>query len=143
MNELMQEYEEISTKYPHLKDYMMKMFIIHMPEVAKETLEEFENIQEYGYHIITPEMYQKYIKKLPMAKWEHETIKTLAKINFEDKEYYSYDFAFLMNYLFCLFGEFMADASYYLKMTQSLLENKMIENADDMAFHIAKKIKVK
>ncbi len=78
-----------------------------------------------------------------MIKWEHDTIKSLSKINFEDKEYYSYDFAFVMNYLYCLFGDFMTDASYYLKMTQALLENKLVENADDMAYHIAKKLIIK
>lgn len=142
MNNIIEKWKILESKYPCINEYMMKTFIEQMPHEAEEALDEYETIQEFGYHISNKDMYDRYIAKLPEVKWEHDTIKSLSKIDFDEKEYYSWDFAALMNYLHYLFKDYLVDSTYYTKMTKSLLENPLQENSDDLAFHIFKKIKL-
>ena len=95
-----------------------------------------------GCHIYSEECYEEEIKKIKaIPKWTLNDIKQVVKIDFETKEYYLYDFAFLMNYYYNLFKHIFTDTTYYIGIVKATLENPLIPKADDTAYHIAKKIK--
>lgn len=138
-NDVQMAYEALLLKYPEAdKDFMHK-FMETMPDIAKEMMDAYEDYKEYGCHIATEKLYNKYINKLPQIKWSYDEVisVTSSKIDFAQKDYYEYDFAFLMNYLYCLFKEKFSDYSYYIFMVQKLLENPMMAKSDDFAYHIA------
>ena len=70
-----------------------------------------------------------------------EEIVKASGIDFDTKPYYEYDFAFLMNYLYSRYSSFMTDASYFVKIVKATLENPLVDNADDTAYHMAKELK--
>ena len=135
-------YDSLIAKYPQAdKDFMHKFMKI-MPDIAIEMFDVYEDYKEYGCHIATEKLYNKYINKLPQIKWSFDDVMSVvsSKIDFEVKDYYEYDFAFLMNYLYCLFKEKFTDHSYYIFLTQKLLENPMLNKSDDTAYHLAEKL---
>lgn len=135
-------YDSLIAKYPQAdKDFMHKFMKI-MPDIAIEMFDVYEDYKEYGCHIATEKLYNKYINKLPQIKWSFDDVMGVvaSKIDFANKDYYEYDFAFLMNYLYCLFKDKFSDYSYYIFMTQKLLENPMLNKSDDTAYHLAEKL---
>ena len=133
-------HDTLIAKYPNAdKDFMCK-FMKLMPDVAIEVFDMYEDYKEYGCHIATEKLYNKFIMKLPRVKWTFDEIMSVARIDFANVEYYEYDFAFLMNYLHAIFGEKITDTSYYVFMTRKLLENTLMDKPDDTAYHIAEKL---
>lgn len=139
--ELLSKYEELKRKYPHLDNDLVMDWFEEMPEEALMVLEEYETKKEYGCHIVTKKQYEYYTSKLPSVKWTVEEIVKASGIDFDTKPYYEYDFAFLMNYLYSRYSSFMTDASYFVKIVKATLENPLVDNADDTAYHMAKELK--
>lgn len=135
-----------------IKEYHKKL-LEENPEYNNELVQEFaDNMPElyakkiqydyWGCHIYSEECYEEEIKKIKtMPKWTLSDIKQVVKIDFETKEYYLYDFAFLMNYYYNLFKHVFTDTTYYIGIVKATLENPLIPKADDTAYHIAEKIK--
>ena len=140
--DVMKEYERILSKYPNADKDFMHNFMRLMPEEAMDMFEDYEDYKEYGCHIATEKLYNRYINKLNQVKWSYDDVISVASpsIDFAQKDYYEYDFAFLMNYLYCLFKEKFTDYAYYVFMTQKLLENPMMPKSDDLAYHLAEKL---
>lgn len=124
------------TEYPEEVENMILVWWEKMPEQAEQSINEII----YGCHIATQKAYECYINKLPSIKWSFEDIMNVAKIDFSTKQYYEYDFAFLMNYLYILFHDKFSDYSYYIFMAKAMLENEMMEDSDDMAYELAKRL---
>lgn len=135
-----------------IKDFHQKL-LEENPEYNNELVQEFaDNMPElyakkiqydyWGCHIYSEECYEEEIKKIKdIPKWTLNDIKQVVKIDFETKEYYLYDFAFLMNYYYNLFKHIFTDTTYYIGIVKATLENPLMPKADDTAYHIAKKIK--
>lgn len=133
-------HDTLIAKYPDAdKDFMCK-FMKLMPDVAIEVFDIYEEYKEYGCHIATEKLYNKFITKLPKVKWSYDDIMSVANIDFDTVNYYEYDFAFLMNYLYAIFSDKITETSYYIFMTRKLLENTLMDKPDDTAYHIAEKL---
>ena len=139
--ELKREYEEIKAECPDFDHKMMKHFMKHMPEEAKKMIREQKEIMKYGYHIVSKQTYDEFISKIPNVKWSVEDVVRVSGIDFDQKEYYKYDFAFLMNLKYYKYNSFITDAAIYVKMVKADLECPLIKNADDLAYHTAKDFK--
>lgn len=135
-------HDTLIAKYPEADRDFMHKFMKLMPDIAIEMFDVYEDYKEYGCHIATEKLYNKFINKLPSIKWSYDDVMSVvaSKIEFETKDYYEYDFAFLMNYLYCLFKDKFSDYSYYIFMAQKLLENPMFTKSDDLAYHLAEKL---
>lgn len=114
-----------------------------MPEQFAQKMYE----DEYGYHIFDLEMYDEAVALLEWvdhrstgAKWTVEDIVKLANINFEEKEYTKYDYAYIMNALYSDYCSVFVEPSYYLKMAKNYLEDPDYwGDASERAYHDAKK----
>lgn len=114
-----------------------------MPEqFAKKMYED-----EFGCHIYTKEMYEEAVSlfewscdKGKGARWDVDEIIKLANIDFSTKDYYEYDYAYVVNMLYSDYCHIFTDASYYLKMAKSYLEDPdYMGKADERAYHNAMK----
>lgn len=124
------------TEYPQEVEHMLLEWYKKMPEQAEQGIDEII----YGCHLATEALYNHYINKLSSVKWSLAEVINVARIDFDAQEYYIYDFAFLMNYLYILFHDRITDCSYYVFMAKSMLENPLMDEPDDIAYHLAKKI---
>ena len=74
------------------------------------------------------------------AKWAVDDIVKLANINFDNKEYTKYDYAYIMNALYSDYCNIFTEPSYYLKMAKNYLEDADYwGEASERAYHDAKK----
>jgi len=115
----------------------------NMPEqFAKKMYED-----EYGCHIYTKEMYDEAVSLLVWAehkgegpKWEFEEIIKISDIDFSTKDYYEYDYAYVMNMLWSDYCNVFTETSYYKKMAKDYLEDPdYMGKADERAYHNAMK----
>lgn len=131
-------HKKLLEENPRYNDELVDEFAENMPELYAKKIQ----YDYWGCHIYSEECYEEEIKKLKsMPKWTLTDVKHASKIDFESKEYYLYDFAFLMNYYYSLFKHVFTDPSYYVGIVKATLENPLIDKADDTAYHIAKKLK--
>lgn len=125
---------------------------------AKEIVEEWrdsmpENFaeymfrKEYGCHIVDVNFYNKAISYLKWsngkgmgAKWSVDEIKKVSGIDFDDKDYYLLDFAYIMNMLWSDYCNVFTDSSYYIKMSVDYLEDvDYMGDPSERAYKNAKK----
>lgn len=86
---------------------------------------------EYGCHLAyNTELYNKAISLLKWvddkgkgAKWSPDEIEKLTGIDFDTKDYYLLDFAYVMNMLYSDYCNIFTDTNYYIKMTKNYLED--------------------
>jgi hypothetical protein len=131
-------HKKLLEENPNYNDELVAEFAENMPELYAKRIQ----YDYWGCHIYSEECYEEEIKKIKtMPKWTLSDIKQVVKIDFETKEYYLYDFAFLMNYYYNLFKHVFTDTTYYIGIVKAILENPLMPKADDTAYHIAKKIK--
>lgn len=124
--------------YPSVLEDMVNIYIENMPEQALETLEEYEHKQENCNHILHRSDYDRYAEQIKGGPhWKLEDIEKASGICFAHKKYTRYDYAYLVNYLYALFKHFMTDPRDYIRITTALLENPMLKDADDFAYHLA------
>jgi hypothetical protein len=131
-------HKKLLEENPNYNDELVAEFAENMPELYAKRIQ----YDYWGCHIYSEECYEEEIKKIKtMPKWTLSDIKQVAKIDFETKEYYLYDFAFLMNYYYNLFKHVFTDTTYYIGIVKAILENPLMPKADDTAYHIAKKLR--
>lgn len=123
-----------------------KVFMIFKDKMPEEYC-ALMYIMEYGCHIVTEDLYNEAISYLKWsndkgtgAKWSVDEILKLADIDFSNKDYYEYDYAYVMNMLYSDYCGVFTDASYYLKMAKMYLEDPdYMGKADERAYHNALK----
>lgn len=119
-------YSEKLMEDPKFAEKLMDRFREKMPEEFIKTMFE----EEYGCHIVDKDMYDEAVSLLKWsddrgsgAKWSVEDILKLANINFREKDYYEYDYAYVVNMLWSDYGHIFTETSYYLKMAKAYLED--------------------
>ena len=138
MHKIKDFHKKLLEENPHYNDDLVAEFAENMPDLYAKKIQ----YDYWGCHIYSEECYEEEIKKIKaVPKWSLNDIKQVSKIDFETKEYYLYDFAFLMNYYYNLAKHVFTDATYSVGLVKAILENPLIEKADDTAYHIAKKLK--
>lgn len=85
---------------------------------------------EYGCHIINEEFYKKAVSLLKWingkgsgAKWSVEEVKSVANIDFDNKNYYPLDYSYVINMLYSDYCDIFIEPSYYIKMAKNYLED--------------------
>lgn len=125
---------------------------------AKEIVEEWredmpENFAEYmlkleyGCHIVDVSMYDEAVSYLKWmddrgtgAKWTVDEIKKASSIDFDTKDYYLHDYAYVCNMLWSDYCNIFTETSYYLKMARNYLEDiDYCGEPDERAYKNAKK----
>ena len=131
-------HKKLLEENPHYNDELVMELAENMPdEYAKKIQYDY-----WGCHIYSEECYEEEIRKLKITpKWTADDLKKVSNIDFEAKEYYLWDFLFLMNFFYAINKHVFTDTSYYIGLVKSLLENPYTEKSDDFAYKIAKMIK--
>ena len=102
---------------------------------------------EYGCHIFGEEMYDEAVSLLVWAndkdkgeKWTIEDIVKLSGIDFADKPYTKYDYAYIVNTLYSDYCHIFTEPTYYLKMAKAYLEDPdYMGDPSERAYKNAKK----
>lgn len=128
-------------------EYAIKLIAEWRDEMPEEYIKKmFE--EEYGCHIAyNTEMYEEAVSLLKWAgnkgegeKWSVEDVEKVSGIDFDDKEYYPLDFAYVMNMLYSDYCDIFTETSYYVKMARNYLEDSDYPGeADERAYKNAKK----
>lgn len=133
-----EKYARLKETYPNIDEDMMEVFINNMPVQALNTLEEYEYKHGKCNHIMHREDYDRYAEAIHGGPhWKVEDIEKASGICFAHKRYTKYDFAYTVNYLYALFKHFKTDPREYIRMATAVLENPMLEDADDFAYNMA------
>lgn len=141
--EALNKYNQLKSENPNLDKEMIGTFIEEMPE---EAIMLFDRMM-YGCHIVDEEMYNKAVDLLRWvndkgkgAKWSVEDIKSVSGIDFDSKDYYELDYAYVMNMLWSDYCNVFTDTGYYVKMAQNYLEDAdYMGDASERAYKNAKK----
>lgn len=119
-------YAEKLMEDPKFAEKLMDKFRDKMPEEFVKTMFE----EEYGCHIVDRSIYDEAVSLLEWsenrgsgAKWSVEDILKLANIDFSNKNYYEYDYAYVVNMLWSDYGHIFTEPSYFLKMAKAYLED--------------------
>lgn len=147
MHNLTKANEILKKKLKENPDYALEL----VQEWAEDMPEQFIYKMfedEYGCHIAyNEEMYEEAVHLLKWAgdkgegaKWTPEQVKDASGIDFDKKDYYLLDFAYVMNMLYSDFCDIFTDTSYYIKMSRNYLEDPdYMGEADERAYKNAKK----
>jgi hypothetical protein len=130
MHDLEQMYRSLKEKYPNFEKMVFKRFMEDMPAEAYVTMLFFDNDEKEDYHLENEDQYKCAVKLLEWIdekghgeKWAVDEIARLANINFAEKDYTKYDFAYIMNMLFSDNNNVFNEPMYYLKMSKNYLED--------------------
>lgn len=139
-------FEEKLRENPHFAEKFIRKFRSLMPEVYAKTMYE----EQYGCHIVDKTLYDKAVSLLEWSdgkgygpKFEFEEILKQVNIDFSNKNYYEYDFAYVVNMLWSDYGHIIIEPSYIFKMAKAYLEDPdYMGKADERAYYNAiKRIK--
>jgi len=138
-----QKYEELKKEMPDIDQQMIRTFLEEMPDEAMIAFDKMV----YGCHIASEDLYHEAVMlfkwiddKGTGAKWTVEDIVKLSGIDFNDKKYYEYDYAYVVNMLYSDYCNIFTEPTYYLKMARNYLEDvDYCGNADERAYHNAVK----
>lgn len=131
---------------PRFAEKFIKKFRNLMPEIFAESMYQ----EEYGCHIVDRSLYEDAVSLLEWsdekgygAKWDVDEILKASNIDFSNKNYYEYDFAYVVNMLWSDYGHIFTEQSYFLKMAKAYLEDPdYMGKADERAYKNAiKRIK--
>jgi len=147
MSDLIEIYSKLKKEYPNLDTDLVKYFIDEMKEEACLVLMDYEHKKEYGCHIGYAELYDKAVNLLDWAddkgsgeKWTVEEIANRSGIDFDTKDYYKYDYAYVVNMLYSDYCNIFTDSGIYLKMAKNYLEDPdYMGDPSERAYHNAKK----
>lgn len=119
-------YAEKLMEDPKFAEKLMDKFRDKMPEEFVKTMFE----EEYGCHIVDRSIYDEAVSLLEWsenrgsgAKWTVDDILKLANIDFSNKDYYEFDYAYVVNMLWSDYGHIFTEPSYFLKMAKAYLED--------------------
>lgn len=131
IHKLINKYNNLKKKYPNISEDLIMMIFDKMEDIAYQILEEYEIEKEYGCHIGTEEFYDKAVSLLKWVddkgsgpRWSVNEIIKSSNIDFGRKDYYEYDYAYVVNMLYsdnCNVSELTNSA--YLKMAKNYLED--------------------
>lgn len=118
-------------------------------EDMPEQFTQFMFESEYGCHIIDKSMYDEAVGYLKYnggtakgAKWDVDTITQKADIDFDKKDYYPLDYAYVVNMLYSDYSDSIGDdkPSVYFNMAKNYLEdNDYWGDASERGYKNAKK----
>lgn len=139
----LEKYKKLKAENPELDSEMIMTFIEDMPA---EAIMLFDRM-EYGCHIVDADMYNKAVSLLKWAngkgtgaKWSVEDIVKASDIDFDTKEYYPMDFAYVMNMLWSDYCHIFMETNYYIQMAKSYLEDAdYMGDPSERAYKNAKK----
>lgn len=123
-HELIRRYKAIKEKRPSIDQDMIMEFAEDMPEEFEMALDRYE----YGYHIVSKDMYNEAVALFRNqdgshgAKWSVEDIKNKCAIEFSTKDYTLHDFAYVVNMMYSDYGD-LAGSDVILKMSKRYLED--------------------
>lgn len=100
---------------------------------------------KYGCHIWNEELYDEAVSLLAWAdksgsgaKWTVEDLVKLSGIDFAEKDYYEFDYAYVANMMYSDYCHIFTEQSYYLKMAKAYLEDTdFMGNPSERAYHNA------
>lgn len=126
---------------PHFDHDLIMTFREEMPEEFCDVM----MMAAYGCHIFNEDMYNKAVGLLESksgmrgANWTLEQVKDKSGINFEDKDYTLYDYAYALNALYSDYSTVFTDSGYYIKMAKMYLEDPdFYGDPSERAFYDAK-----
>ena len=130
MNDLQKAIEIYKKRVAENSNYD-KEIVTEWRENMPDEFTRFIFESEYGCHIVDDKMYEEavgYLKwsngKGKGAKWSVDEIKSVAGIDFDTKDYYILDYAYVLNMLWSDYCDIFTDTNYYLKMAKNYLEDK-------------------
>ena len=143
----LQKATEIYNRYLSEDSNYPRKIIEEWREDMPEEFAEYMFRKEYGCHIVDRNMYDEAISYLKWAnekgtgaKWSVEDIKKVSDIDFDEKDYYLLDYAYVMNMLWSDYCNVFTDTSYYIKMAKNYLEDDdYMGDASERAYKNAKK----
>lgn len=134
-------YRQKLKENPQFDHDMVMMFREEMPEEFADVMQ----VCAYGKHL-DEDIYNKAIGLLENkdgttgAKWSVDSIHEKSGMDFADKDYTLYDYAYVVNMLYSDFSSVFTEPSYYLKMARLYLEDvDYCGDPSERAFHDAKK----
>lgn len=139
--ELIKKYEEIKEKHPNLDHEMVMRFAQEMPEEFEMVIMEYE----HGCHIATKRMYEEAVSYFENydgaegAKWTVEEVKTKSNIDFNQKEYTLYDFAYMVNMHFSDYGDKISSETLFVMAKRDLEDKDYYGEPSERAYKDAKK----
>jgi hypothetical protein len=147
MHDLKTMYRVLKEKYPNFEKMIFERFMEDMPAEAYVTMLFFDNDEKGDYHITNEDQYKCAVNLLEWVdekgqgeKWGVEDIVRLANINFMDKDYTKFDYAYIMNMLYSDNNNVFIEPSYYLKMSKNMLEDPdYMGEPSERAYHNARK----
>lgn len=126
----LQKATEIYNRYLSEDSNYAKKIVEEWREDMPDEFAEYMFRKEYGCHLVDKNVYNKAVSLLKWAdgkgfgaKWSVEDIKRVSGIDFDDKDYYDLDFAYVMNMLWSDYCNVFTDTSYYIKMSRDYLED--------------------
>lgn len=134
MRTLKEQISHIQTHNPH-----------KMHKIINRIVEDYgDEIEDYFYcHINNKELYDKAVSyfvdfnKRRGAHWMCDVIKMKANINFDEKEYTLYDYAYMANKLYSHAGDLMPEENI-LKLAKRKLEDEDYPgDPSEQSFHDA------
>ena len=118
--------------HKHLNDdpnYDHKLVMEWKEDMPQEFAQKMYE-DEYGCHIFDEEMYDEAVCLLVWAndkdkgeKWTIDDIVKLSSMDFADKAYTKYDYAYMVNVLYSDYCHIFTEPTYYLKMAKAYLED--------------------
>lgn len=118
--------EYMIEKKPDKVVEMLEKVVKYNPEIVEEMLDYPSDAE----HIPSRKKYEELISRVKWAdgngrgaKWDFDTIKRNAKVNFDSVDYTEYDFAYLVNMLYAKCCKYISDPAIYLKFAKCLLED--------------------
>ena len=135
--------------HKHLNDdpnYDHKLVMEWKEDMPQEFAQKMYE-DEYGCHIFDEEMYDEAVCLLVWAndkdkgeKWTIDDIVKLSSMDFADKAYTKYDYAYMVNVLYSDYCHIFTEPTYYLKMAKAYLEDPdYMGDPSERAYKNAKK----
>ena len=124
--EALQIYNEELMRNPEFNNELVAEWKEDMPsEFTRKMLE-----RRYGCHIKSEDLYNEAVGLLVWPdertrgpKWSVAEIKSSVGIDFRNKKYTLFDFAYTMNMLWSDYSNIFTDSNYYIKMAIGYLED--------------------
>lgn len=140
-DEAIQIYNEEKAKNPKYDTILVEEWRERMPE----DFTRYHLEKKYGCHLVDEATYNEAVSLLDWvddkgngAKWSISDIKSVAGVDFDDKEYTLLDFAYTMNMLWSDYCNVFNDAGYYIKMAKNYLEDPdYCGESSERAYHNA------